>query len=89
MKLTDIIKEDKNYDFTSKQTGIDPVTGKISWDIEYSPLNNADESIEKAYLNIEKAVKDNPNDKILLKMLEVLGAFKKSFRTHVTKKYSN
>jgi len=41
MKIKDILEQEWRQDnpqFKSKQTGIDPVTGQISWDIEYTPL---------------------------------------------------
>ena len=53
MKLRDIIKEEEweqdSPSFKTKKTGVDPTTGQISWDVEYTPLKGVDDAIEKAY----------------------------------------
>ena len=56
VSLLDIynIKEDiflKEQDFVSKQVDLNPVTGQITWDIEYKT------DLERTYKEIDEAVK--------------------------------
>ena len=90
MKIKDILEQEwkqDNAQFKSKQTGIDPVTGQISWDIEYTPLKGADEAIQKAYDELKKALKKHPYDQKLEQLFNVYASFKKAFRTHLNRKY--
>ena len=41
----------KEQDFTTKQTDIDPETGKISWDVDYKT------DFDRTYKEIDEAVK--------------------------------
>lgn len=90
MKIKDILEQEwkqDNAQFKSKQTGIDPVTGQISWDIEYTPLKGADEAIQEAYDELKKALKKYPDDQKLEQLFNVYASFKKAFRTHLNRKY--
>jgi hypothetical protein len=90
MKIKDLLEQEWKQDspeFKSKETGIDPETGSVSWDIEYTPLRGVDKSIEKAYNEYKDAIKKYPNDQKLDKLFELFTAFKKEFRKHVTRKY--
>lgn len=90
MKIKDILEQEWKQDterFKSKQTDIDPETGSISWDIEYTPLTGVDKSIEKAFNELKDAVRKHPNDEKLEKLLDVFSSWKREFRKHVTRKY--
>lgn len=90
MKIKDILEQDWKQDspeFKSKETGVDPETGGISWDIEYTPLTGVDKAIEKAFNEYKDALKKYPNDQKLEKLFEVFAAFKREYRKHVTRKY--
>ena len=41
----------KEQDFTTKQTSVDPETGKISWDVDYKT------DFDRTYKEIDEAVK--------------------------------
>lgn len=90
MKIKKILEQDWKQDrpeFKSKETGVDPVTGRIEWDIEYTPLKGVDKSIEKAYQEFKDVLKKHPEDHKLDKLFEVFSSFKREFRRHVSKKY--
>ena len=87
MKLVDIIKEDNGLGFTTKQTHVDPETGQVTWDVEYTPLTKIDSDLDKMLYQLEKAVKDNPGDAKLASMVDIYRNWKKAFRTHVTRTY--
>lgn len=90
MKIKKILEQDWKQDrpeFKSKETGVDPVTGRIEWDIEYTPLTGVDKSIEKAYQEFKDVLKKHPEDQKLDKLFEVFSSFKREFRRHVSRKY--
>jgi len=90
MKIKDIIEQEWKQDspeFKSRQSGVDPETGSVSWDIEYTPLSGVDKSIDKAYNEYKDALRKHPDDAKLEKLFDVFAAFKREFRKHVTKKY--
>jgi len=90
MKLKDLLEQDwkqDNPDFKSKKTDIDPVTGKISWDIEYTPLKGVDDNFEEAYQDFKKIIRKYPNDDKLEKLFNIFASFKRQYRMHVTRKY--
>lgn len=73
--------------FTSKETGTDPVTGAVSWDITYSPVREIEKGLEKVIELHSKLLEENPEDKKLEKMFQILSNYKKSFKTHITRNY--
>lgn len=90
MKIKDILEQEWRQDsprFKTKQTGVDPVTGQVSWDIEYTPLKGADDAIQEAYDELKKALKKHPDDQKLEQLFNVYASFKKAFRTHLNRKY--
>lgn len=90
MKIKDILEQEWKQDspeFKSKQTGVDPETGRISWDIEYTPLKGVDTAIEKAYDEYKDVLKKYPDDQKLDKLFDIFAVFKREFRKHVTRKY--
>ena len=91
MKIQDILREEKwsqdSTDFKSKKTGVDPVTGTISWDIEYTPLKGVDDAIEDAYQDYKAVLKKYPEDQKLEQLFNIFSSFKKAYRTHVNRKY--
>ena len=90
MKIKDILEQEWKQDspeFKTKETGVDPVTGQISWDVEYTPLVGVDKAIEKAYDEYKDVLKKYPDDQKLDKLFDIFAAFKREFRKHVTRKY--
>lgn len=91
MKIKDILKEEEwrqdTPSFKTKKTGVDPETGTISWDIEYTPLKGVDKAIDKAYEEYKDVLKKYPDDQKLEKLFDIFAAFKRQFRMHVTRKY--
>jgi len=87
MKLKDIIFEEDALGFKTTQTSIDPITGQVTWDVEYTPLVKIDGKLEKLAIELDNAVRKYPEDEKLQQYNEFFKNFKKSFRTHVTKRY--
>lgn len=91
MKLSDIIREEEweqdSPDFKTKKTGVNPETGQISWDVEYTPLKGVDDAIGKAYDEYKDLLKKYPEDQKLEKLFDIFASFKKAYRTHVSRKY--
>lgn len=90
MKIKDLLEQDWKQDtpgFKSKQTDVDPETGSISWDIEYTPLTGVDKAVERAYQEYKDALQKHPEDQKLEKLFDVFAAWKREFRKHVSRKY--
>ena len=87
MKLTNIIFEEDALGFKTTKTAVDPETGQITWDVEYTPLIKIDAELESLAIELDSAVKKHPKDEKLQQYNEFFKNFKKSFRTHVTKHY--
>ena len=90
MKIKDILEQEWHQDspdFKTKQTGVDPVTGQISWDVEYTPLKGVDDAIQDAYDDYKQVLRNYPDDERLEKLFNVFASFKKAFRQHVNRKY--
>lgn len=79
--------EDIRKSFTSKETGTDPVTGTVSWDISYSPVREIEKGLEKILIQHSSLLEQHPEDEKLKKMFEILSNYKKSFKSHITRKY--
>ena len=87
MKIKDILKEE-NPDFkTTKVSGPHPVTGQMTWDVEYTPLIGVDDNLEDAYQDFKKILKKYPTDERLQKLFDVFSQFKRQYRAHVTRRY--
>jgi hypothetical protein len=73
----------------TKQTGVDPETGKISWDVSYVP--NFDEILKKldsVIRDIQEAEKEaGISDQVINKSLLALKATKKAIKDRVELKY--
>ena len=92
MKIKDILQEEEwekspTGSFQTKKVSVDPETGQVSWDVEYTPLIGLDADLEDAYEEFKKAIRKHPDDEKLEKLFEVFAAFKRQFRSHVTRKY--
>ena len=90
MKIKDILEQEwrqDSPDFKTKQTGVDPVTGQISWDVEYTPLKGVDNAIQDAYDDYKAVLRKYPDDERLEKLFDIFASFKKAFRQHVNRKY--
>lgn len=86
MKIKDILKEDRE-DFKTTKTGKDPVTGQITWDVEYTPMIRLRKEVEELYQAFKETTKKYPDDQKLEKFFEVYSSFKRQFKTHVNRKY--
>ena len=87
MKIKDILKEE-NPDFkTTKVSGPDPVTGQMTWDVEYTPLIGVDDNLEDAYQDFKKILRKYPTVERLQKLFNVFSQFKRQYRSHVTRRY--
>lgn len=86
MKLVDIINEQDG--FRTIQTGEDPETGKISWDVIKTPSVSLNNNLDKVYYDFIKFAEENPEDPILEKYLQAFRSLKQGLRSHMTKKYS-
>lgn len=75
----------------TKKTGEDPETGKISWDVSYSPnftliLKKIDEVIH----NIQDAQKDEKiSDPVINQSIKALKATKKALQDRIIQNYPN
>jgi len=90
MKLTKIIFEDtdnKFDDFSSKKTAVDPVTGQITWDVEYTPIISLDNNLEELYQDFQDVVEKYPDDNKLQQMSNQFYNLKRNIRSHISKKY--
>lgn len=87
MKLSNILLEDDALGFKTTKTNVDPETGQITWDVEYTPLVKIDDDLEELVDELERAVDKHPKDEKLQQYFLLLKNFKKGFRTHVTKHY--
>ena len=91
MKIQDILKEDKwnqdSTDFKSKKTGVDPITGTHSWDIEYTPLIQLRREVGELYDAYKNTIRKYPEDQKLDELFNIYSKFKRAFNTHVNRKY--
>jgi hypothetical protein len=91
MKLADIIREEEwdnsNPDFKTKHYDTDDETGQMSWKVEYTPLSGVNKSIETAYQDFKKAIREFPEDSRLEELFEEFASFKRGYRTHFNRKY--
>jgi hypothetical protein len=86
MKITDIILESDR--FQTIQTGEDPETGKISWNVVPTPSVSLNNNLDQVYSDFLKFAAQNPNDALLEKYLQNFKNLKQALRSHMTKKYS-
>jgi|APGre2960657373_1045057.scaffolds.fasta_scaffold160218_2 hypothetical protein len=86
MKITDIILESDR--FQTIQTGEDPETGKISWNVVPTPSVSLNNNLDQVYADFLKFAAQNPNDVLLEKYLQNFKNLKQALRSHMTKKYS-
>lgn len=87
MKLKDILFEEDALGFKTTKTNVDPETGQVTWDVEYTPLVRIDGELEKLATELDSATKKHPEDEKLQQYNELFKNFKKAFRSHVTKHY--
>ncbi len=65
----------------------DDDTGQMSWKVEYTPLSGVNKSIETAYQDFKKAIREFPEDSRLEELFEEFASFKRGYRTHFNRKY--
>jgi hypothetical protein len=87
MKLLKILTEQSERGFDTEQSTTDPVTGAVTWNVVYTPLNALDKAMEKMYEYFGDTIKKYPNDTRLEQMFYDFANIKKNLRTHITRKY--
>jgi len=92
MKLAKIIetaewKQDSDT-FSSKKTGVNPTTGTVSWDIDYTPLHAVVGDLEDTAEHLKEAIKDHREDQELYELYMEFRTFKRKLKTHINRKYS-
>jgi|TARA_R110000822_G_scaffold226907_2_gene359530 hypothetical protein len=89
MTLREIIAEESKLGYTSSEpTLVNKETGTFQWDITPTPLSAAVGSLDDALVQLEKAIKENPEDLKLGKYEEAFFKLKKSLKSHITRNYS-
>ena len=76
---------------TTKQTSINPETGKISWDVSYTPnFNLIFKKLDEVIKNIQSAEKDEKmSDPVINQSIRTLKATKKALQDRIMEKYPN
>ena len=74
---------------TTTQTGVDPETGKISWEVSYNPdFNRIFKKLDEVIDNIKKAqVDERIKDTIIEQNIKALKAVRRSLEKRVMEKY--
>jgi hypothetical protein len=74
---------------TTKQTSVDPETGKISWDVSYKPnFNTIFKKLAEVIDNIKKAEMDEHiKDPVIEQSVRALKAAKKQLESRIMEKY--
>jgi len=74
---------------TSTKTGVDPETGKISWDVSYKPdFNSIFKKLDEVIKNIKSAEEDEHiKDPIIEKNIRGLKAIRRSLEERILEKY--
>ena len=74
---------------TTTQTGVDPETGKISWDVSYKPdFNIIFKKLDEVIDNIKKAeIDEQIKDPIIEQNIKALKAVRRSLQARVMEKY--
>jgi len=86
MKITDLLED--NDAFSTKKTHVDPETGTVTWDVDYSTILDADKQIDKAVDALEHVARQRQDDPKLEKLVELARKLRKSYRMHTTRKYT-
>lgn len=87
--LLDIVKEITAHGFTTKQTGVDPNTGKISWDVEYFPdFTSVLERLDSTIAELQKIIKKEAiTDEVFTQSLKVLKSTKSIMLKRLQQQY--
>lgn len=57
-KLIDLLEISADTGFTTKQTAVDPETGKISWDVEYyADFSEVMQNLDRDIRDLQNAIK--------------------------------
>ena len=74
---------------TTTKTGVDPETGKISWDVSYNPdFNRIFKKLQEVIDNIKQAeIDEHIKDPVIEQSLRALKAAKKSLEARIMEKY--
>ena len=85
--IHDILKEEEDYDFTTKQTEYDPEKGTISWDITYTTnLKKTYKEIDEAVKRLEEILEQNRGDKEAIELLKLSRTLRNKFSRFMTKR---
>jgi len=89
MKSLKELLEMSGTEFKTTQTGVDPETGKISWDVEYYPdFSGIIENINDLISDLNSAVKKHSiKDKDILMSLKALRSTKATLLNTLQTKY--
>lgn len=86
MKIKDLLNEDNdNFKLTDKK--VNPETGQISFNVEYTPMIRLRKEVEELYDAFKDTLQKYPEDQKLEKFFDVFASFKRQFKTHVNRKY--
>lgn len=89
MTLREILAEKSKLGYTSSEpTLVNKETGTYQWDITPTPLTAAVGSLDEGLEQLERAMKQSPEDLKLRKYAEAFSKLKKSLKSHVTRNYS-
>lgn len=74
---------------TTKQTAVDPETGKISWDVSYKPdFNLIFKKLDEVIKNIQDAERDEHiSDPIIKQSLRSLKTTRRTLENRIIEKY--
>lgn len=74
---------------TTKQTAVDPETGKISWDVSYKPdFNLIFKKLDEVIKNIQDAERDEHiSDPIIKQSLRSLKTTRRTLENRILEKY--
>jgi hypothetical protein len=87
MKLLKILTEQSEKGFDTEQSSTDPVTGKVTWNVVYTPLRALDKAMQKMYEDFADTIREYPDDVRLEQMFYDFANIKKNLRTHITRRY--
>lgn len=88
-KLLDLLEIGDYTAATTTKTGVDPETGKISWDVKYKPdFNIIFKKLDDVIHNIQQAEKDEKiSDPVINQSLRTLKSTRKILEDRILEKY--
>lgn len=74
--------------FKTSNKKIDPETGRIEWDVQYTPVVEFKASLDELSKDFKKLISKYPQDDKLEKLHTFFKQFKKQTLTYLTRQYS-